>query len=210
MESEISLPFITADASGPKHLQMKLSRSKFEQMVQDILDRTLKPCEMAVRDAGIPVGEIDEVVLVGGSTRIPKVVEMVKKFFGKDPHQGVNPDEVVAAGAAVQAGVLGGEVKDLLLLDVTPAVAGDRDAGRRDDQAHRAQLHDSDAQERGLHHGGGQPAERRDPRPAGGAGRWRRTTVRWGGSIWTGSRRHPAASRRSRLPSTSTRTASST
>jgi molecular chaperone DnaK len=124
METEISLPFITADASGPKHLQMKLSRAKFEQMVQDILDRTLKPCENAVRDAGISVADIDEVVLVGGSTRIPKVVEMVKKFFGKDPHQGVNPDEVVAAGAAVQAGVLGGEVKDLLLLDVTPLSLG--------------------------------------------------------------------------------------
>src|SRR5512143_2281377 len=124
METEISLPFITADASGPKHLQLKLSRAKFEQMVQDILDRTLKPCEMAVRDAGVPVGKIDEVVLVGGSTRIPKVVEMVKKFFGKDPHQGVNPDEVVAAGAAVQAGVLGGTVKDLLLLDVTPLSLG--------------------------------------------------------------------------------------
>ena len=124
METEISLPFITADASGPKHLQLKLSRAKFEQMVQDILDRTLKPCDMAVRDAGVPVGKIDEVVLVGGSTRIPKVVEMVKAFFGKDPHQGVNPDEVVAAGAAVQAGVLGGTVKDLLLLDVTPLSLG--------------------------------------------------------------------------------------
>ncbi|HEY6096928.1 MAG TPA: molecular chaperone DnaK, partial [Candidatus Deferrimicrobium sp.] len=124
METEISLPFITADASGPKHLQLKLSRAKFEQMVQDILDRTLKPCEMAVRDAGVPVSKIDQVVLVGGSTRIPKVVEMVKTFFGKDPHQGVNPDEVVAAGAAVQAGVLGGQVKDLLLLDVTPLSLG--------------------------------------------------------------------------------------
>src|SRR5512134_3482730 len=124
METEISLPFITADATGPKHLQMKLSRAKFEQLVQDILDRTLKPCEMAIRDAGVPVGKIDEVVLVGGSTRIPRVVEMVKAFFGKDPHQGVNPDEVVAAGAAVQAGVLGGQVKDLLLLDVTPLSLG--------------------------------------------------------------------------------------
>src|SRR5512145_2262789 len=123
-ETEISLPFITADATGPKHLQLKLTRSRFEQMVQDILDRTLKPCELAIKDAGISVGKIDEVVLVGGSTRIPKVVQMVKTFFGKDPHQGVNPDEVVAAGAAVQAGVLGGEVKDILLLDVTPLSLG--------------------------------------------------------------------------------------
>jgi molecular chaperone DnaK len=123
-ETEISLPFITADATGPKHLQLRLSRSKFEAMIDDILKRALHPCEQAVRDAGIDVGKIDEVVLVGGSTRIPKVVEMVKKFFGKDPHQGVNPDEVVAAGAAVQAGVLGGEVKDLLLLDVTPLSLG--------------------------------------------------------------------------------------
>jgi molecular chaperone DnaK len=124
METEISLPFITADATGPKHLQLKLTRSRLEQMIQDILDRTLKPCELAIRDAGIGVEKIDEVVLVGGSTRIPKVIEMVKSFFGRDPHQGVNPDEVVAAGAAVQAGVLGGEVKDLLLLDVTPLSLG--------------------------------------------------------------------------------------
>ncbi|NJD62014.1 MAG: molecular chaperone DnaK [Deltaproteobacteria bacterium] len=124
LETEISLPFITADATGPKHLQLKLTRARFEQMVQDILDRTLKPCELAIRDSGIAVGKIDEVVLVGGSTRIPKVVEMVKTFFGKDPHQGVNPDEVVAAGAAVQAGGLGGEVKDILLLDVTPLSLG--------------------------------------------------------------------------------------
>ncbi len=124
LETEISLPFITADASGPKHLQLKLTRSRMEQMIQDILDRTLKPCELAIRDAEITVDQIDEVVLVGGSTRIPKVIEMVKGFFRRDPHQGVNPDEVVAAGAAVQAGVLGGEVKDMLLLDVTPLSLG--------------------------------------------------------------------------------------
>ena len=111
METEISLPFITADATGPKHLQLKLTRSRMEQMIQDILERTLKPCELAIRDAGITVDKVDEVVLVGGSTRIPKVIQMVKGFFRRDPHQGVNPDEVVAAGAAVQAGVLGGEVK---------------------------------------------------------------------------------------------------
>ncbi|MGW8284828.1 MAG: molecular chaperone DnaK [Candidatus Deferrimicrobiaceae bacterium] len=124
METEISLPFITADATGPKHLQLKLTRSKMEQMIQDILDRTLKPCELAIRDASVTVDKIDEVVLVGGSTRIPKVIQMVKNFFRRDPHQGVNPDEVVAAGAAVQAGVLGGEVKDMLLLDVTPLSLG--------------------------------------------------------------------------------------
>jgi molecular chaperone DnaK len=123
-ETEISLPFITADATGPKHLQLRLSRGKFEQMIKDILDRTLEPCKRAIADAGITPSKIDEVVLVGGSTRIPKVLQMVKEFFGKDPHQGVNPDEVVAAGAAVQAGVLGGEVKDLLLLDVTPLSLG--------------------------------------------------------------------------------------
>ena len=124
MESEINLPFITADQSGPKHLQMKLTRAKFEQLVDDILQRTLNPCQQALKDAGLQASQIDEVVLVGGSTRIPKIQEMVKTFFGKDPHKGVNPDEVVAIGAAVQAGVLSGDVKDLLLLDVTPLSLG--------------------------------------------------------------------------------------
>ena len=123
-ETDINLPFITADASGPKHLTLSLSRSKFEQLVEEILRRTLKPCSLALKDAGLDSGQIDEVVLVGGSTRIPKVQELVKEFFGKDPHRGVNPDEVVAVGAAVQAGVLGGDVKDVLLLDVTPLSLG--------------------------------------------------------------------------------------
>ena len=124
METEINLPFITADASGPKHLVMKLTRAKFESLVDDILKRTLEPCKQALKDAGVEASKIDEVVLVGGSTRIPKIQEMVKTFFGKEPHKGVNPDEVVAVGAAVQAGVLSGEVKDLLLLDVTPLSLG--------------------------------------------------------------------------------------
>jgi len=124
METEINLPFITADQSGPKHLVMKLTRAKFESLVDDILQRTLEPCRLALKDAGLQAGQIDEVVLVGGSTRIPKIQEMVKTFFGKDPHKGVNPDEVVAVGAGVQAGVLSGEVKDLLLLDVTPLSLG--------------------------------------------------------------------------------------
>ncbi len=124
METDINLPFITADASGPKHLVTKLSRAKFEQMVDDIVERTKKPCQQALSDAGLKPGEVDEVVLVGGSTRVPMVQELVKKLFGKEPHKGVNPDEVVAAGAAVQAGVLSGEVKDVLLLDVTPLSLG--------------------------------------------------------------------------------------
>jgi molecular chaperone DnaK len=123
-ETEINLPFITADASGPKHLQMKLNRAKFEQLVDALLQRTLTPCQRALSDAGLKPGDVDEVVLVGGSTRIPKIQEMVKSFFGKEPHKGVNPDEVVAIGAGVQAGVLAGDVKDLLLLDVTPLSLG--------------------------------------------------------------------------------------
>src|ERR1019366_8332776 len=123
-ETDINLPFITADASGPKHLNMRLTRARFEQMVADILDRSIEPCKKALADAGVSPTQIDEVVLVGGSTRIPKVLEIVKNLFGKDPNRSVNPDEVVATGAAVQGGVLGGEVKDVLLLDVTPLSLG--------------------------------------------------------------------------------------
>ena len=124
METDINLPFITADASGPKHLNIKLSRAKFEALVGPELNRTLEPCKKAMADAGLAPNAVDEVVLVGGSTRIPKVQEMVKSFFGKDPHKGVNPDEVVALGAAIQGGVLGGQVDDVLLLDVTPLSLG--------------------------------------------------------------------------------------
>jgi molecular chaperone DnaK len=124
METDINLPFITADASGPKHLQMKLTRARFEQLVDDLLQRTVGPTKQALTDAGVDPSKIDEVVLVGGSTRIPKVQQIVKDLFGKEPHKGVNPDEVVAVGAAVQAGVLAGDVKDLLLLDVTPLSLG--------------------------------------------------------------------------------------
>jgi molecular chaperone DnaK len=124
METDINLPFITADQTGPKHLQMKLTRSKFEQLVEDLLQKTVGPTKQALSDAGVDPKQIDEVVLVGGSTRIPRVQQIVKELFGKDPHKGVNPDEVVAIGAAIQAGVLAGEVKDLLLLDVTPLSLG--------------------------------------------------------------------------------------
>ncbi len=124
LETEINIPFITADASGPKHLNIKLTRAKLEQLVDDLIQKTIKPIDNALKDAGIAKSEIAEIVLVGGMTRMPKVVEVVKAYFGKDPHQGVNPDEVVALGAAIQGGVLGGDVKDVLLLDVTPLTLG--------------------------------------------------------------------------------------
>jgi molecular chaperone DnaK len=123
-QTEVNLPFITADASGPKHLTMKLTRAKFEALVDDLVQKTVEPCRLALKDAGLSAGEIQEVVLVGGMTRMPKIQEVVKQFFGKEPHKGVNPDEVVAVGAAIQAGVLQGDVKDVLLLDVTPLSLG--------------------------------------------------------------------------------------
>jgi molecular chaperone DnaK len=124
LETEINLPFITADASGPKHLSMKLTRGRFEQMVADLIEKTEGPCTQALKDSGVPTEKIDEAVLVGGSTRVPKVQELVKQLFRREPHKGVNPDEVVGLGAAVQAGVLAGDVKDILLLDVTPLSLG--------------------------------------------------------------------------------------
>jgi molecular chaperone DnaK len=124
METDINLPFVTADQSGPKHLQLTLTRAKFEQIVDDLLERSMGPVRQALADAGLQPSDIDEIVLVGGSTRVPKIQQLVKSFFGKDPHKGVNPDEVVAVGAAVQGGVLKGEVKDVLLLDVTPLSLG--------------------------------------------------------------------------------------
>ena len=123
-QTEVNLPFITADASGPKHLNIKLSRSKFETLVSDLIDRSIEPCKKALKDAGLSAGEINDVILVGGMTRMPKVIDAVKKFFGKEPNRSVNPDEVVALGAAVQGGVLSGDVKDVLLLDVTPLSLG--------------------------------------------------------------------------------------
>ena len=124
VQTDVNLPFITADASGPKHLNIKLSRAKLEQLVEELVARTMKPCQSALKDAGVKASEIDEVILVGGMTRMPKIIEKVKEFFGTEPHRGVNPDEVVASGAAIQAGVLTGDVKDVLLLDVTPLSLG--------------------------------------------------------------------------------------
>ena len=124
MQTDVNLPFITADASGPKHLNVKLTRAKLESLVEDLVKRTIAPCQAALKDAGLKAGDIDEVILVGGMTRMPKIIETVKNFFGKEPHRGVNPDEVVAAGAAIQGAVLKGDVKDVLLLDVTPLSLG--------------------------------------------------------------------------------------
>ena len=123
-DTEISIPFVTADASGPKHLSIKLSRAKMEQLFDELLHKTIKPMENALSDAKLTKSDLNEVVMVGGMTRMPKVVQLVKGFFGKEPHQGVNPDEVVAVGAAIQGGVLGGDIKDVLLLDVTPLTLG--------------------------------------------------------------------------------------
>src|SRR6201981_2555132 len=124
METEINLPFITADASGPKHLVKKLTRAKLESMVEDIIQRSVGPCKQCLKDAGIDASKINEVVLVGGQTRMPRIQALVKELFGKDPHKGVNPDEVVAIGAAIQGGVLAGGVKDLPLPDVPPLAPG--------------------------------------------------------------------------------------
>ena len=124
MESEVNLPFITADQNGPKHMMIKITRGKLEQLVDDLVDRTVGPCKKALKDAGLSASDIDEVILVGGMTRMPLVQEKVKSFFGKEPNRSVNPDEVVAMGAAIQGGILAGDVKDVLLLDVTPLSLG--------------------------------------------------------------------------------------
>ncbi len=150
--------------SGPLHLDMSLTRAEFQRMTQDLLDRCRGPFQQAVKDAGIKVSDIDHVILVGGSTRMPAVTELVKELTGgKEPHKGVNPDEVVAVGAALQAGVLKGEVKDVLLLDVTPLSLGHRDQGRDLHQADRAQHHHPDQALGGVHHRRGQPAVGADP-----------------------------------------------
>ena len=147
---DITEPYITAGPSGPVHLNMKLTRAKLEALVEDLVKRTIEPCKKALADAGKTVGQIDEVILVGGMTRMPKVQEAVKAFFGKEPHKGVNPDEVVAVGAAIQGGVLQGDVKDVVLLDVTPLVARHRNAGRRVHAPHRPQHHDPHQEGPGL------------------------------------------------------------
>ena len=184
--TDINLPFITADASGPKHLQMNITRAKFEQLVDHLIERCRGPVMQALKDAKLQPKDIDEVVLVGGSTRIPKVQELVKKIFGKEPHKGVNPDEVVAVGAAIQGGVLAGEVQDVLLLGRDAAVAGHRDPGRHHDQARRAEHHHSHRAEANLQHGRRQSDGRDGQRVPGRAADGGATTACWASSTWKG------------------------
>ena len=169
METEINLPFVSADQTGPKHLQVKLTRAKLEQLVDDLLQRTMAPVRQALSDAGVDPSKIDEVVLVGGSTRMPKVQQLVRDFFKKDPHKGVNPDEVVAVGAAIQGGVLAGEVKDVLLLDVTPLSLGIETLGGVMTTLITRNTTIPTQEERDVLDGGRQSDERRGARAAGRA-----------------------------------------
>ena len=198
METEINLPFITADVSGPKHLVMSLSRSKLEQLVGDLVEQSIGPCRQALKDAEIDASGVDEVILVGGMTRMPAVQKAVQDLFGKEAHQGVNPDEVVAVGAAIQAGILQGDVQDLLLLDVTPLTLGNRDARWRVDGTHPAQHDHPDGQDRGR-----SPRRRTDRRASKStcsraSAIWPATTRASGGSCSTASCRRLGESRRSR------------
>ena len=210
LETEINLPFITADATGPKHLQLKLTRAQFENLAGTIFQRTMEPCKAALNDAKLTPAQIHEAVLVGGSTRIPKIQQMVQNFFGKEPHKGVNPDEVVAIGAAIQGGRARGRREGHPPAGRDAADAGRRDPRRRGHAPHHAQHHHPGQAEGDLHHRGGQPARGGDRdlpgRAAHGPGQQgpRHLQAR------RASPRRRAASRRSRSPSTSTPTASST
>ena len=208
-QTEINLPYITADASGPKHLAMKVTRAKFESLVEDLIEKTIEPCRIAIKDAGVKVSDIDDVILVGGQTRMPKVQEKVKEFFGKEPRKDVNPDEAVAVGAAIQGGVLKGDVKDVLLLDVTPLSLGIETLGgvmtkliqKNTTIPTKANQVFSTADDN-------QPAV--TIHVLQGERRWPPATSCWASSTSKAFPPRRAACRRSRSPSTSTPTASCT
>ncbi len=208
MQSELNLPFITADATGPKHLNLTLSRAKLEQLTEDLVQRSIEPCRKALKDAGISTGDVTEVILVGGMTRMPAIQEAVRKFFGREPHKGVNPDEVVALGAAIQAGVLGGDVKEVVLLDVTPLTLGIETLGG----VATALIERNTTIPRSSRSFRPPPTGRHRWRSTSCrvSGRWLTITRAWDASSLMASRPRRAACRRSRSPSTSTPTASST
>ncbi len=192
MQTNINLPFITADQTGPKHLDLTLSRAKLEQLTDDLLQRTIGPCKRALEDAKLTPAEIDEVILVGGQTRMPKVQQLVRELFGKEPHKGVNPDEVVAVGAAIQGGVLAGEMKDVVLLDVTPLSFGIETLGGVMTKLIDTEYDHPDPQEPDIFNGLRQSDRRSAFMSFRENGRWRSTIVPWGDSIWSAFHRHRA------------------
>lgn len=166
-QTDVNLPYITADATGPKHMNIKVTRAKLESLVEDLVNRSIEPLKVALQDAGLSVSDINDVILVGGQTRMPMVQKKVAEFFGKEPRKDVNPDEAVAIGAAVQGGVLTGEVKDGSAAGRYPAVAGYRNHGRRDDRAHQQKHHDPDQAQPGVLYCGRQPVRGNHPCAAG-------------------------------------------